>query len=311
MSMNIVVMGAGGIGGYFGAKLAESGHNVGFVARGRHLAAIRKSGLRVLSEAGDIHLASPLVSDDPAEIAGQMGPIDVVLFMVKTYDTRSAAEQCRPLISDDTAVITFQNGVESVETLKDVLGEGHVLGGVANISAIIEEPGVIRHFNELQILRFGELDDHASARSDRFLKACEAAGIDATILQNTLTGLWTKFIFLASTSAANCLTRLDMGGIRQEGPLRRLTTDLVTEAVAVARAKGIALPSDQVQQTMGLIDTLPATMKTSMLVALERGDRLEADWLSGHIARLGDELEVPTPTHRAAYAALYPWRNLS
>ncbi|MCR9177304.1 MAG: 2-dehydropantoate 2-reductase [Alphaproteobacteria bacterium] len=310
MGLKIAVMGAGGIGGYFGAKLAQAGHDVGFVARGRHLAAIRANGLKVLSETGDVHLPAPIATDDPADLTEKLGPVDVILFMVKTYDTETAARQCLPLLSEDTAVITFQNGIQSVETLSEILGASHVLGGVANISAIIEEPGVIRHYNQLQILRFGELDDRSSARSIAFLDACQGSGIEAVILQNTLAGLWTKFIFLASTSAANCLARGDMGLIRSEGPLRRLTTDLVTEATAVAQARGIKLPSDQVEQTMSLIDGLPATMKTSMLAALERGEKLEADWLCGHVAGMGDELGIPTPTHRAAYAALYPWRNL-
>ena len=155
MGLKIAVMGAGGIGGYFGAKLAQAGHEVGFVARGRHLDAIRANGLKVLSETGDIHLSAPIATDDPADLTEKLGPVDVILFMVKTYDTQTAAEQCLPLLSDDTAVITFQNGIQSVETLSQVLGVSHVLGGVANISAIIEEPGVIRHYNQLQILRFG------------------------------------------------------------------------------------------------------------------------------------------------------------
>jgi len=304
--LSVAIMGAGGIGGYFGARLAAAGHRVSFIARGRHLEACRRDGMKVLSERGDLHVTEAVFTDDPGEI----GPVDVVLFMVKAYDTEGAARQCAPLIGPNTAVITFQNGVKSVETLSEVLGAGHVMGGAANISAIIEEPGVIRHYAQLQTLRFGELDDRRSDRAEAFRAACEGAGIDAVILENTMVGLWTKFVFLASVSAANCLTRQDMGVIRGEGPMRRLTADLIAEAVAVARARGIALPDDQVDQTLATIDALPATMKASMLAALERGDRLEADWLCGDVAAMGDALGVDTPTHRAAYAALIPFRNL-
>lgn len=301
--MRIAVMGTGGVGGYFGARLAETGNDVHFIARGRHLEAIRANGLKVLSGRGDIHLKPANATDDPATV----GPVDMVIFTVKAYDTESAAELCRPLIGPDTGVVTFQNGVDSTETLSRVLGPGHVVGGVANISAIIESPGVVRHFAELQILRFGEMDDSRTPRVEAFAAACEAAGIDTHIVKSIQRELWTKFIFLASMSAANCLTRQALGPIRDDTTMATLLETLVDEAVAVGRAKGMPLHDDQKGVTMKTLHALPPAMKTSMLAALERGEKLEARHLSGAVARMGRELGVPTPTHFAAFASLIPF----
>lgn len=301
--MRIAVMGTGGVGGYFGGRLAEAGNEVHFIARGRHLAAIRENGLKVLSNRGDIHLNPANATDDPATI----GPVDIVIFTVKAYDTESAAELCRPLIGPKTGVVTFQNGVDSTETIGRVLGPGHVIGGVANISAIIETPGVIRHFADLQILRFGEMDDQRSPRVEAFAAACEAAGIDTHIVKSIERELWTKFIFLASMSAANCLTRQALGPIRDNPTMKTLLERLVEEVIAVGRAKGVKLHDDQKAITMKTLNSLPAAMKTSLLAALERGEKLEARHLSGAVARMGGEIGVPTPTHYAAYAALIPF----
>jgi 2-dehydropantoate 2-reductase len=303
--MRIAVFGTGGVGGVYGARLAQAGHDVHFIARGRHLAAIREHGLKVLSPLGDIHLNPANTTDDPATV----GAVDIVLFCVKAYDAESAAEQCRPLIGPDTGVLTLLNGVDSVGVLSRVLGAAHVIGGVANISAGIESPGVIRHHNKLQILRFGELDDRPSPRVEALKAAAVAAGIETHISANIDREVWNKFIFLAAMSAANCVTRQAVGVIREDPAMLALFERLTREVIAVARAKGVSLPDDQYERSMKTVASLPAPMKASMLAALERGERLEADHLCGAVVRMGTELGVDTPAHEAAYAACRPFLN--
>jgi 2-dehydropantoate 2-reductase len=303
--MKIIVMGTGGVGGYFGAQLAKAGHEVGFVARGRHLAAIRENGLKVLSEFGGATIHPARASDRP----GDLGVADIVLFCVKAYDTESAAELIKPVVGPETGVIPFLNGIAHMDVLQRVLGAGHVIGGVANISALIEAPGMIRHFATMQILRVGELDNSASPRIQAFRAACAEAGIDAPVPENIERELWQKFVMICTLAGANCLTRLPLGACRSDPATRALMVELAGEVVAVARALGKPLPEDQVDRTMALLDMLPETMKASILAALERGEKLEASALNGSVARLGAETGVATPMNRAVYAALAPHEN--
>ncbi len=303
--MKIIVMGTGGVGGYFGARLAKAGHDVGFVARGKHLAAIRESGLKVLSEFGDMTVHPAKASDTPADL----GIADIVLFCVKAYDTESAAELIRPVVGPETGVIPFLNGIAHMDILQRVLGAGHVIGGVANISALIEAPGVIRHFATMQILRVGEMDDSASPRILAFRAACAEAGIDAPVPENIERELWQKFVMICTLAGANCLTRLPLGACRSDPATRTLMLELASEVAAVGWALGKPLPEDQVDRTMALLDMLPETMKASMLAALERGERLEASALNGSVARLGEQAGIATPMNRAVYAALAPHEN--
>ena len=303
--MKIIVMGTGGVGGYFGARLAAAGHDVGFVARGKHLAAIKANGLKVLSELGDITIHPASASDDPADL----GVADIVLFCVKAYDTETAAELIKPVVGPDTGVIPFLNGVTHMETLDRVIGSGHVLGGVANISALIEEPGVVRHFATMQILRVGELDDSASPRILAFRAACAEAGIEAPVPESIERELWQKFVMICTLAGANCLTRLPLGNCRSDPATRTLMLAIAGEVVALARALDKPLPDDQVERTMAVLDMLPAGMKASILAALERGEKLEASALNGSVSELGAQLRVDTPMNRAVYAALAPHEN--
>ncbi len=303
--MKIAVMGAGGVGGYFGARLAAAGHEVGFVARGAHLGAIRANGLSVASQLGDILLRPARASDDPAAF----GPAEIVLFAVKAYDCAAAAEALRPALGPETGVVPLLNGVDHIDTLRRILGPERVLGGVANISALIEAPGVVRHFDRLQILRFGEMDNSASARATAFREACAGAGIDCPVPNDIERELWQKMAMICALAGANCLTRLPLGPCRSDPATRALLADLVAETCAVARARGVPLPGDQEARSMELLDKLPAGMKASMLAALERGERLEASALNGAIDRLGRAAGVETPMHRAVYAALAPREN--
>ncbi len=303
--MKIVVMGTGGVGGYFGARLAAAGHDVGFVARGKHLAAIKSNGLKVLSEKGDVTIHPARASDTP----GDLGIADIVLFCVKAYDTESAAELIKPVVGPDTGVIPFLNGIGHMEILERVLGPSHVMGGVANISALIEKPGVIRHFASMQILRVGEMDDAATPRIEAFRAACAEAGIDAPVPSSIQRELWQKFVMICTLAGANCLTRLPLGNCRSHPATRALMESLANETVAVAKALSIPLPEDQVERTMAVLDMLPPTMKASILAALERGEKLEASALNGSVARLGEAHGINTPMNHTVYAALAPHEN--
>ena len=303
--MKIVVMGTGGVGGYFGARLAAAGHDVGFVARGKHLAAIKSKGLKVLSEKGDVTIHPARASDTP----GDLGIADIVLFCVKAYDTESAAELIKPVVGPDTGVIPFLNGIDHMEILERVLGPSHVMGGVANISALIEKPGVIRHFASMQILRVGEMDDAATPRIEAFRAACAEAGIDAPVPSSIQRELWQKFVMICTLAGANCLTRLPLGNCRSHPATRALMESLANETVAVAKALSIPLPEDQVERTMAVLDMLPPTMKASILAALERGEKLEASALNGSVARLGEAHGINTPMNHTVYAALAPHEN--
>ncbi len=298
--MKLAVMGTGGVGGYFGARLAAAGARVSFIARGEHLGAIRERGLRVLSALGDVTIAPAVATADAAEI----GPVDVVLFAVKLYDTEGAGADLGPLIGKHTAVLSLQNGVDAEDQLAALVGREHVMGGAAQISALIESPGVSRHNGAFAKMIFGELDGRRTARAERLLEACQGAGIDAVLADDIVKELWGKFVFLAAMSALTSLARLPFGPILKDAGSRALLTEALAEVVAVGRAKGVNLDPDVVEHWLAIIDTMPATMKTSMQQDLERGNRLEVAYLSGAVARLGAELGVDTPIHRTAFALL-------
>jgi 2-dehydropantoate 2-reductase len=293
-------MGSGGVGGYVGGRLAASGQDVTFVARGAHLAAIREHGLALRSALGDVLIRPAPASDDPAAI----GPVDLVIFAVKLYDTEAAAAATRPLLGPDSGVITFQNGVDSTGVLARALGPEHVIGGVAHIAAVIAEPGVILHTGTMASFVFGELDGGRSERVAGLATALQSAAVDHRISADVERDIWDKMAFLATFAGLTALLRRPIGPIREDAETRAMLRDGLTEAFAVARAKGICLPDDFVERTLERCDRLPHEMKSSMLQDLERGRRLELPWLSGAIVRLGRELGVPTPTHAFITTAL-------
>ena len=303
--MKIAVMGAGAIGGYFGGRLAKAGFDVSFIARGAHLDVIRKNGLKVLSPLGDFTIHPATVTDDPAEV----GPVDVILFMVKNYDTLRAAEQIRPLVGPDTAIIPFQNGVEARAMLSNVLGARHVLGGVAFIPASIQEPGVIKHNAELAKLVFGEFDKQITTRVVAFLDALEKAGVTGEIPADISMVLWSKLMFLTSMSAINCITRQPVGLVQSDGETIALYMDAMREVAAVAAAHGVSLGEEAIANNMALAKSFPPNNKTSMFQDLEAGQRLEIVYLSGAVVRLGREKGIETPIHRTAWVAIKPWIN--
>ena len=301
--MRIAVMGAGGVGGYFGARLSEAGHDVAFIARGRHLAAMRERGLAVKSALGDMNLPRPAVTADPATLA----PADVVLFAVKLWDTESAAEATRPLLANGGVVVPFQNGVESIERIGAVVGAERVMGGVAYIAATISEPGVIAHTGTMARLRFGPVLPAQQGAAEALLAACKGAGIEAELSADIRRALWEKFAFLAAFSGLTSVARQPMGILRGDPDLRATLETAIREAWAVGRAKGVALADDFVAQQMKFADGLPAEMKSSMLNDLVAGNRLEAPWLCGAAARMGAAAGVATPVNTTLFAALKPY----
>jgi len=297
--LTFAVMGTGGVGGYFGARLVEAGADVRFVARGRHLEAIQAEGLRIESEAGNVTIR-PRIAADPASL----GPVDVVLFAVKLYDVEDAGAKIAPLLHPDTIVVALQNGVDSEERLARVIPAHHVMGGVSYIFSAIEKPGVIRHTGRHARILFGELDRRRSARAEALLAALKRGGFDVKLADDIEAEWWIKFIFLASFSGLACLARLPAGPMLREPEAFELLTEAMREAEAVGRAKGVKIPPDAVAQHVERARAFDPRMTPSMLHDLLAGRRLEVPWLSGAVARLGAELGVPTPIHRTAYALL-------
>lgn len=304
--MRIAIMGAGAVGGYFGARIAAAGEaEVHFLARGQHLEAIRTHGLRIDSQSTPLHLHPVNATDSPAAI----GPVDVVLFAVKLWDTDAAAEACRPLLKPGTVVISLQNGVTGIDALCRALGEEHVAGGVAHIGATIAAPGVIRHTGALARLTYGELDGRVSPRVAAFHEVASRAGFNATLSSTVLRAMWEKFAFLAPFSGVTTLTRQPAGVIRRVPETRALFLDAVAEVARVARARDVDLGADIVTRIETMLNGLVPEMKSSMLNDLERGGRLELPWLSGAVVWLAAEVGVPTPVHRVIAAALAPYAD--
>jgi 2-dehydropantoate 2-reductase len=301
--MRIAVVGAGGVGGGFGAALAKAGADVTFIARGAHLAAMKSAGLKVSGPRGDIHLVPTKATDEPAAI----GHVDIVLFCVKLWDVESAGEKIKPLIGPGTAVIPLQNGIDAAERLIPILGKGAVMGGVAQVSASITAPGTITQVGTFMRMVFGEFDGSRSKRGEDFLALCLKAGFDASLSEQILTDLWMKFILLAANSGITALARQPIGALRDDPDMRPIFRGALQETFDVGRAKGVALPADAVERTLDFIAHLPPTMKASMALDLDRGNRLEVPWLSGKVAELGRQLSIPTPTHGMMYAMLKPY----
>lgn len=287
--MRIAIVGAGGLGGYFGAKLAAGGEDVTFIARGKHLAAMRERGLAVRSEAtGDLTVNPVHATNDPAEVA----VVDLVIIAVKRWDSEAVAEQIRPMLGPKTAVISFQNGVDKDDVVGRIVGPDRMIGGVSYISAAITEPGVITHNGTLARLVFGELTGKPSARTTAFLAACQNAGIEATISDDIRRETWEKFVFVVGLSSTTSLMRSTIGPIRTNEGVRRLLQLSMEEIVAVARAHGIKMDPDFAENRMAFIDTLPRHFTSSMLTDLENGNRLELPWLGGSIVALGEPYGV-------------------
>ena len=302
--MKIAVMGSGGIGGYYGGRLADAGEDVSFIARGTHLAAMRENGLKVISPLGDFHLPHITATDNPATI----GTVDIVMFCVKLYDVEETCELIKPLIGQNTAVISFLNGIDSEDRMRVILGDRAVVGGTAQIPSNIVEPGVIEHKASLAALEFGELDGRDSKRLQDFYKICTDAGIQTFLVENIETHIWLKFAILVPFATACCLTRLPGKILIEEPVVQEIAVGAMKEVIALAQAKGVQLPPDALESRMALLSNFSNAMP-SMLVDLLAGKRIELEGLQGAVVRMGKELGVSVPVHQVAYAALKPYVN--
>ena len=302
--MRVAVMAAGAVGGYFGARIAAAGHDVVFIARGAHCDAIHQNGLTIESALGDLHLKDVNVTDDPK----QVGPVDVVLFAVKLWDTEMAGEQTRLLVGSNTRVITLQNGVDSVERLVPILGEETVIGGTAYIVATIARPGVIRHTGTNARIRCGRLDRHPDDVLTSYVEQIKAAHIDITLTDHILLDIWKKFVLLSGNSGATASTRQPLSVIRDDEDMRAFLYKLMHETIAVGSAAGLKFPPDFPAELDALVAGFAPTMKASMANDLDAGNRLELDWLAGKVIALGRKYGIPTPGQEAVYAILKPYR---
>jgi len=292
--VRIAFLGSGGLGGYFGARLCKGGADVHFIARGKHLEAMRSEGLRVEGPE-PIHIARVSATDDP----GKVGVVDFVLVCVKLWDTEAALQQMRPMVGAGTTIISFQNGVLKDHYLRAAYDASQIMGGVGYVAATIDRPGVIRQTGPMQRLLFGEFDGSRSRRAEAFLKACIAGGINAELSENILREIWQKYVFLVGLSGTTTTIRKPIGPIRENPETRAFLLEVMREVVAVGRAHGVDLPEDYAEVRLQLADDVAYDMTSSMHHDLERGNPLEVRWLSGGVVELGQQKGVPTPLNRA------------
>jgi 2-dehydropantoate 2-reductase len=292
--LKIAIMGSGGIGGYYGARLQQGGADVTFIARGEHLKAMQQTGLALEGDRA-IHLPKVKATDDPSTI----GPVDMVIFSVKLRDTESAARQILPIIGADTGIISLQNGVQKDDMLAPIVGREHLLGGAAYIGVSIARPGAIRKAGTPERLAFGEFDNKISKRAQAFLDACQAGGIKAEIPADITLELWQKFVFLVAMSSATAAMRSTAGPIRSNPLTRQFVVDLMDEVAAVGRAHGVPLAENYGAARIGHADAMAPEMRSSMALDLELGKPLELPWLAGAVVDLGAQKNVPTPCCRA------------
>jgi 2-dehydropantoate 2-reductase len=294
--MKIAMMGAGGVGGFFGGRLAHAGYDVSFVARGPHLAAMRAHGLTIENEPqGNIHVPRVRVTDEPATL----GRVDIVILSVKLWDTETAAAQIAPLVGPGTGVISLQNGVIKDDILRRRFGDAAVMGGVGYVATHVSRPGVIHQTGTMQRVILGEYDGRKSARAEFLHDALLRSGVDAELSPDVRKVIWEKYVFLVGLSGATTTMRMPIGPIRTNARARAFLLELMRETVAVGRAHGVGLPEDYAENRLQFADGLPPDMTSSMHHDLERGNRLEVNWLSGGVVQLGSAKGVPTPANRA------------
>src|SRR5262245_6313830 len=299
--MRIAVMGSGGVGGFYGGRLAHAGYDVSFIARGAHLAALREHGLEIESPPhASLHVPRVRATDDPATI----GIVDLVLIAVKLWDTENAARAIATLVGPHTAVLSLQNGVIKDDILRRAFGAAAVIGGVVYVATHLSRPGVIHQTGAMQRCVIGEYDGQRSERAARLLEALRRAGLQAELSDDIRRTLWEKYVFLVGLSGTTATMRATIGPIRQNPQTRRFLFDLMKETVAVGRARGVHLPEDYAEQRLAFADTVPADMTSSLHHDLERGNPLEVAWLSGGVVQLGEAAGVPTPANRAVWDIL-------
>ncbi len=304
--MKIAIFGSGGVGGYFGGRLAHAGQDVTFIARGEHLAAITESGLRVDSIGGDFVVHPTKATDSPQSI----GRVDLIILATKAWQLDSAIEQMKPLVGEGTMVLPLLNGMEHMDTLLTAFGREHLLGGLCRISAFVAGPGHIRHVGVPPFIAFGELDNSKSARVDSLKEMFSALnGITVDTPTDINVAMWEKFIFISGTSGVGSFTRQTIGQFRANPETRAMLFNALNETAAVARARGAALSESFVTDTMKRIDTIQPDVMASMQKDIMEGRPSELNEQTGAVIRMGRAAGVPTPTHEIIYAKLLPLEN--
>ena len=303
----IAIFGAGAVGAYFGGRLAEAGLDVSFIARGKHLDAIRAKGLEVTSVAGDF-VVQVRVTESPADI----GPVDAIFLGVKAWQLPEVVDSMRPMIGPKTAVVPLQNGVEAPDTLRDLLGDEHALGGLCQIAAHIDGPGRISHVGAEPVVRFGELDNARTERVEALRASFDGAkGAQAEVPDDIHVALWQKFMLICPWSGLGAVTRAPAGAFRSEPRTREMLIAMLDEIAAVAKARGVALPDNAATQTLAYFDSAPATVTASMQRDIMEGHPSELEVQSGAVVRLGEAAGVPTPVNAFVYAVLLPMERLA
>ena len=300
--MRIAVFGTGGVGGYFGGRLAQAGEEVVFIARGEHLQAMRANGLRVDSINGDFHVKPVQATDDPK----QVGVVDAVLACVKSWQVPDAALAMRPMVGEDTFVVPLENGVDAPAELANILGKDKVLGGLCHIVSFVAGPGHIKHAGIDPDLQFGEMNKRHSQRAERLREAFENAGVNVRIPDDIQVAMWEKFLFISAMSGVGGLTRAPAGVMRTVPETRELLVRAMREVVTVAHANEVGLAEDTVDKTMAFIDKLPYAATASMQRDIIEGRPSELASQNGAVVRMGLERGILTPTHTDIYAALLP-----
>ena len=301
--MRIAIFGSGGVGAYFGGRLARAGHRVAFLARGAHLEALRRDGLAVESVAGDFTVRPVEVTDNPREI----GPVDAVLVGVKAWQVREAAKAMGPLLGTETFVVPLQNGVEAADELAEVIGARRVLPGLCRIMSFVAGPGRIRHTSIAPRIEFGEKDGRTSARVAALRDAfAPAEGLSAVTPPDIAVALWEKFLFIAPVSAVGAVTRMPAGAFRAVPETRVILEQSMGEILALAHARGVALPSNMVAKTLAIVDGLPAEGTASMQRDILEGRPSELEYQVGAVVRLAAQVGLAAPASTFLYASLLP-----
>jgi 2-dehydropantoate 2-reductase len=299
--MNIAVVGAGGVGGYFGAKLAFAGNRVTFIARGKTLDAISNNGVTILSDNDQVNVAVS-ATDDPSKV----DPVDLVIFAVKTYDTNSAINSLKSLVSDNTSVLTLQNGVESYIQLGEAVGNEVVLPGAAYIESSIQSPGVIRQSGDVVRIVFGELGGSKSARATRIQDALKGAGVNCELSNDVVKTLWTKFLFISSVAGLTSACRTRISDLLDNPGYLELLLDIMREVEDVGRARGVNLDEDVILETQRYVEEAVKDITASLHIDLENGRRMELDTFTGAVVRLGAQAKIATPINDLLYKILKP-----
>jgi 2-dehydropantoate 2-reductase len=300
--MRFVVFGTGGAGGYFGGRLANAGEDVTFIARGEHLRALRDHGLRIETHTGEIAIRPAQATDDVAGI----GKVDAILVGVKAWQVTEAALALRPMVGPQTSVVPLQNGVEAPSQLAAVLGIQHVLGGLCGTFSMVSAPGRIRNIGGASYVKFGELDNTSSERTEQPRRAFERAGVSVEVPPDIQKAMWDKFLLVVSFGGAGAVTRAPIGVIRTVPETRRLLERCMEEVVAVARKRHVALADTVVTDTLAFVDSLPPSATTSLQRDIAESKPSELEAWNGAVVRLGREHGVPTPTHEFIYGSVLP-----